>query len=311
MDLSIVTTLYRSAAHLQEFYTRSKREAEKISEDYEIIFVNDGSPDNSLELAISLYECDPHVKVYDLSRNFGHHKAMMTGLRQAQGKLIFLIDSDLEEEPELFSAFYEKFKSHQTADVVYGVQEQRKGSLFEQLSGEIFYSIFNKLSAHPIPRNLVVARLMSRRYVDALISHEENELIIAGLFASTGFEQIPYTIHKYDTSKTTYNFAKKVDYMVKSITSFSSKPLVYIAYLGGLIVMLSFVYILYLLILYVSRGTVPEGYTSLIVSIWLIGGLMIFSLGIVAIYLSVIFTEIKHRPFSIIRQRYEHTENGN
>ncbi|MGH9548808.1 MAG: glycosyltransferase family 2 protein, partial [Terriglobales bacterium] len=126
MDLSIVTTLYASAPYLEEFYARTCVVAERVTSDFEIILVNDGSPDNSLEIALSLYRKDARVRIVDLSRNFGHHKAMMTGLAHARGDMVFLLDSDLEEEPELLNTFYEKLQ--QTgADVVFGVQQKRKG----------------------------------------------------------------------------------------------------------------------------------------------------------------------------------------
>src|SRR5512139_2401581 len=127
MKLSIVATLYQSAPYIAEFHQRSSAAAKKLAgEDYEIVLVNDGSPDNSLDLAVQLTESDSHVVVVDLSRNFGHHKAMMTGLAHARGEQVLLIDSDLEEEPEWLIAFAEQMQSEH-CDVVYGAQEQRKG----------------------------------------------------------------------------------------------------------------------------------------------------------------------------------------
>ena len=129
MELSIVTTLYHSAPYIEEFYARVRNEAEKITSDYEIIFVNDGSPDHSLDVVLPICERDEKVKVIDLSRNFGHHKAMMTGLAHARGAWVFLIDCDLEEEPELLGKFSAEVKGS-GADVVYGVQQKREGKLF-------------------------------------------------------------------------------------------------------------------------------------------------------------------------------------
>src|SRR4051812_8506243 len=134
MRLSIVTTLYRSAGSLAEFHRRVSRAAAALTGSYEIILVNDGSPDESLQIALNILKTDRLVRIVDLSRNFGHHKAMMTGLSYARGELVFLIDSDLEEEPELLAAFDGTLQS-QSADVVYGVQESRKGGIFERLSG--------------------------------------------------------------------------------------------------------------------------------------------------------------------------------
>ena len=180
MDLSIVTTLYYSASYLEEFYTRICGTVEKITKNYEIILVNDGSPDNSLNIAISLYERDVKVRVIDLSRNFGHHKAIMTGLAHARGKLVFLIDCDLEEDPELLEVFYDKFKNSD-ADVIYGVQQTRKGSFFERTSGKIFYALINLLSDYPVRANPITARLMSQRYVTNLVKHKDHEIFLIGL----------------------------------------------------------------------------------------------------------------------------------
>ena len=305
MYLSVVTTMYRSAANLPEFYARVKAQAEKLTDDYEIVLVNDGSPDNSLDVAVSLYQQDPHVRVIDFSRNFGHHKAMMTGISHARGDYVFLIDCDLEEEPELLSTFHETLCNHKNADVVYGVQEVRKGSWFEQMSGKLFYKLFNSLSLQKIPENLITARLMTKRYVDALVNYRESELIISGLWQSTGFVQIPVTVHKYSVSQSTYSLSRKFGYAVKAITSFSNRPLIFIAYVGALILMASLAIILYMLLEYLIHGTVPEGYTSLIVSVWFLGGLIVFCIGIVAVYIAVIFSETKHRPYTIIRHIYE------
>jgi putative glycosyltransferase len=162
MDLSIVTTLYCSASHLEEFYARMCAVAERTANNFEIILVNDGSPDNSLEVALSLYRKDHRIRVVDLSRNFGHHKALMTGLSHARGDLIFLIDSDLEEEPELLEAFQKELKATR-ADVVYGVQEKRKGKLFERVSGTLFFKILNILTSHPIPENVITGRLKTKQ----------------------------------------------------------------------------------------------------------------------------------------------------
>ena len=180
MDLSIVSSLYYSAPYIEVFYRRTTATAKKIGKDYEIIFVNDGSPDHSRELAIEITKNDPHVQLIDLSRNFGHHKAIMTGLMHARGDLVFQIDVDLEEEPEMLEAFYQELIKTQ-ADVVYGVQDKRKGGFFEKVFGGLFYRVFNFLSDVNMPPNLLMARLMTRGYVDALLLHKEYELDLGGL----------------------------------------------------------------------------------------------------------------------------------
>ncbi len=235
MKFSIVSTLYQSAAYIAEFHQRATVVAQQFAgDDYEIILVNDGSPDNSCEQAIKLTESDNHVVVIDLSRNFGHHKAIMTGLAQALGEYIFLIDCDLEEEPEWLLSFTQQMR-RELCDVVYGVQECRKGSLFERKSGELFYKLFNALTDFDLPVNIVTTRLMTRRYVDALVQHQDREVFLAGLWHITGFTQTSLIVKKHCTSQTTYNLRKKISILVNSVTSFSNKPLVAIFYTGILI----------------------------------------------------------------------------
>jgi putative glycosyltransferase len=308
VTLSIVTTLYCSAPHLQEFYRRARAAAETITTDYEIVFVHDGSPDDSLFIALELFERDPRVRVVDLARNFGHHKAMMTGLRHARGKLVFLIDSDLEEDPELLTAFAATLDTAAAdVDVVYGVQQERRGNWFERWSGRIFFSLFNLMSDYPIPENLLTVRLMTRRYVSALLSHGEREMAIAGLWVLTGFQQVPIAVTKHSRSKTTYSLRRKIAVLVNSVTSFSSRPLVFIFYLGVAIGALAAAAAVYLVIRRVFFDILLQGWPSLIVSLWLLGGMILACLGIIGIYLSKIFIETKQRPYTIVRSVHERT----
>jgi putative glycosyltransferase len=304
MQLSIVSTLYQSAPHLEEFYTRISAAASAITDDYEVILVNDGSPDESLELAVSLYEKDDKVRVIDLSRNFGHHKSMMTGLAHARGALVFLIDCDLEEDPELLNEFHQHIISSH-ADVVFGFQPKRKGNAFERITGTMFYKLLNVLSSYPVPENLLTVRLMTQRYVASLIQHLDRELWGAGLWAITGFKQVPHAVSKHDKGSSTYTLRRKISELVSAITASSSKPLVFIFYLGCAIIVLSSIAALALIIRRIFFGALLAGWASLIVSVWLLGGLILFCLGIIGIYLSKIFMETKRRPYTIIRQVYE------
>jgi putative glycosyltransferase len=299
--------MYHSAPYLEEFYQRICAEAERITQDFEIVFVNDGSPDDSLQRALSFYEKDDKVKIIDLSRNFGHHKAMMTGLAHAKGDLVFLVDCDLEEEPELLGRFYDEIRDSD-ADVVYGVQETRKGRFFERITGGIFYWMFNLLSNYPIPANLVTARLMKSRYVASLVEHKDREVFLAGLWAITGFKQVPLTVNKDDKHSSNYNFSRKVSIMVNSITSFSARPLTFIFYLGTLVTVLASVAALQLIIRRLFFGPFLAGWPSLIVSVWLLGGVIIFCIGVLGIYLSKIFMETKDRPYTVVRNVYERNQ---
>ncbi len=309
MELSIVTTLYQSAPYVKDFHERATAAAEAITQDFEIVFVNDGSPDESLAAALETHAEDDRVRVVDFSRNFGHHKAIMTGLDYAHGDRVFLVDSDLEEPPELLDTFWDKMRATE-CDVVYGVQRARKGKLFERAAGTLFYAVFNLLSPEPIPRNLITARLMTRPYVDALLQHREREICIAGLWAATGFQQEPVIVDKGHKGQSVYDLSRKFTNLVNAITSFSNRPLVFIFYLGSLISLGAAAAATYLIVYRLFIGPLKDGWPSLMVSIWLLGGLTIFSLGVIGIYLSKIFTETKQRPYTIVRQVYERNNNG-
>jgi len=301
MKLSIVATLYQSAPYISEFCERVSAAAKLVvHEDYEIVLVNDGSMDESLEIATKLTKFDRHIVLVDLSRNFGHHKAIMTGLSFAKGDDIFLLDSDLEEDPEWLIEFF-ALKKVNKCDVTYGVQERRKGRFFEIHSGKFFYYIFNLLADINLPRNITVARLMSHRYVKALLQHKESEIFIAGLWEITGFNQIPVEIHKHYSGRTTYTFKKKLLQLINAVTSFSSAPLAYIFFLGLIIFAASSMYLVYLVVNWIFLSRPPSGYTSLIVSIWFLGSMIMVFLGVIGIYLTKIYSETKNRPYTIIR----------
>lgn len=305
MKLSVVTSLFRSAPFVREFWERTSGTAERITPDYEIVFVNDGSPDESLAEALGLFRADPHVVVVDLARNFGHHKAMMTGLASASGDRVFLVDCDLEEEPELLSAFWERMDAS-TADVVYGVQEARKGGWFERASGSVFYRLFNAMSPVPVPANAVTARLMTRRYVDSLLQHEDREVFLLGLWALTGYEQIPVPVRKSKRPGTSYTFRHRIAVAVNSVTSFTNTPLVIVFYLGLAISLLSICAAAYLVFHRMFIGTYSAGWPSLIVSVWLLGGLTILCLGVIGIYVAKVFSETKRRPYTTVRATHRH-----
>lgn len=304
MKLSVVATLYRSAPYIEEFCRRTIEAARSlVGDDYEVILVHDGSPDDSLAHAIQLAEKHPNLLVVDLSRNFGHHRAMMSGLSFAQGDLVYLLDSDLEEEPEWLLPFAAQLDREQ-CDVVYGVQEFRKGGLVERLSGPLFYRAIRFLTGLKIPDNIVTARLMRRRYVEALLRHEEREVFMAALWLITGFDQRPRIVRKHQSSATTYTFGRKMAVLVNSVTSFSNIPLIAIFYLGLAMSLAAGIYTLYLIINWLFFATPLVGWTSVMASIWLLGGLIISFIGLIGIYLSKIFIETKRRPYTIVRQVY-------
>ena len=300
MRLSVVTTLFRSAGTVEEFHRRAAAAAGNLTDDYEIVMVVDGSPDDSLERALSLQARDPHVVVVDLSRNFGHHPAMMAGLTHAAGDLVFLIDSDLEESPEWLADF-DRVRQDRGADVVYGVQGARKGGFLERVTGWLFFSTINLLLDHPLPRNLLTARLMTRRYVRALLRHRERQIVIAGLWVITGFDQVAVTVAKVARRHSAYTLRQRLAVMLRAVTSFSARPLIYVVVMGLTISVVALGVSAYFLILRLLWGRFLEGWLSVFLSIWLLGGLIIFSVGMVGVYVSHLFVETKRRPMYLVR----------
>lgn len=310
MKLSVVTTLYKSAESLTEFHRRASEAARKFAdEDYEIVFVNDGSPDDSLARAVALTQADDRISVIDLSRNFGHHQAMMTGLAYAEGEHVFLIDSDLEEDPDWLLSFAAKMEETES-DVVFGVQRHRKGKYFERLTGAIFYHVFDLLAGVKQPHSIVTARLMTRRYLAGLLSHTERELNIGGLWVITGFKQTQITIEKLSLSPTSYSLSQKFDHFVNAITSFSNRPLLFVFYAGVAIFGTSIAFIAYLTFQYLFLSRPPPGYLSVVASIWLFSGLIILFNGILGIYIAKVFSEVKQRPLTVVREIHNSAESS-
>ena len=301
MKLSIVTTLYRSAATVDEFYGRVMKAAEQLADDIELLIVNDGSPDDSLDLALQLQRKDPRIVVVDLSRNFGHYKAIMTGLSYATGDLVFLIDSDLEEKPEDLALFYRRF-AQGDSDVVYGIQQARRGGIADRVVGAIFFALVDALADRPLPRNLVTARLMTADYVKALVRHRDREFVISDLWQVTGFRQNKIVVEKLSNSASTYSLWKRIDLAVRYLTTASTRLLYLVFYAGLLIFGLSVAVILFYIGRYLTAGTGISGYTSLIVSIWFLGGLIMLVLGILGIYMANILAETKRRPYTVVRR---------
>lgn len=303
MKLSIVSTLYCSEGHLPEFVGRVRLAASALTEDWELLLVNDGSPDGSLAVALEERRRDPRVAVLDLSRNFGHHPALLAGLEAADGDLVFLVDSDLEEDPGLLAAFHEELR-RTGADVVFGVQETRKGGLVERLGGALFFAVFNALASPPLPRNLSTVRLMTKPYVEALRAFRETETVIAGLWALAGFDQRPLTIQKTSRRSSTYRLARRAKVLVDAITSFSARPLVLVFWMGLVISAAAGLASLWLVVRRLFFGTLLAGWPSVIVSIWLMGGLLMFCVGLVGLYVSRVFQEVKARPRTIVKRVY-------
>jgi putative glycosyltransferase len=303
VKLSIVTTIYQSATTIGEFYRRAMQAAEAVTNEVELVIVNDGSTDNSLELAISLQESDSRIIIVDLSRNFGHHKALMTGLAYATGDLVFLIDSDLQEPPEALAPFYERYMKGD-CDVVYGFQAARSGGLFERITGGVYFALLNILSDDRIPSNTLTVRLMSQDYVRALVGHRDREFVISQLWAISGFRQIGLPTRKAEALTRTYTLRRRVDLFVRHLTTTSTRLLYLIFSTGLLLSGLAAGLIIYYIFRYMFLGIGVSGFTSIIVSIWFFGGLITLILGILAVYIANILAETKQRPYTVVRRVY-------
>ena len=301
MQLSVVTTLYKSEKTVAEFVARASAAAAAITPDYEIVLVDDGSPDAALEIAVGLAASNPRLRVVELSRNFGHHKALMTGLRHARGAHCFLIDSDLEEPPELLGSFMTLLTAG-GRDVVYGFQEKRGDGFARRLFGRAAYRVFDWLLSAKIPTNHLTVRLMTRAYVDALLLHRETQLVIGGIWVITGFRQVGVPVDKPHKGETTYSFLRRWRAMLDSVTNFSEAPLIAIFYVGLAISFAAGALALTLLLRWLLGGVAVAGWVSVMVSVWFIGGLGIFFMGVIGLYLSKIFIETKNRPLTIVRR---------
>lgn len=304
MKISVVTPLYGSAPYIEELHRRAVAAIRAIGADgYEIIFVNDNGPDDSLDVAVRVAHRDAHTIVIDLSRNFGQHQATMAGLAQATGDYVFILDSDLEEEPEWLGQLFAEM-SRQHCDVVYAVSDGPKGGQLYALARAIYYKVLNFLSPIKFPVNVCTARLMSRRYVDALLQFGERELFMAGIWHMAGFDQMAIRVAKRDSSPTTYSFGRRLNVFVNAVTAFSTRPLVMISVLGMVLSLAALVFVGYVVFRKLVYGVDIEGWTSVMAAVLLIGGASLFFNGVMAIYIAKIFVEVKQRPRTIIRRVY-------
>ncbi len=301
--ISILTSLYRSGPYIQELYDRSKAAVETITEDYEIVFVDDGSPDGGNALVQRIIQEDPRVRLIELSKNFGQHRALLAGLQHVRGELVFMIDSDLEEDPELLELFYRTMSEEESEiDVVYGVMKKRKGGLLERVPGALFYSLMSKLSEIPLPRDVMGARLMKAEFVESLLQHGESQPFLGGLFALTGYCQVAVPCEKRSKGTSTYNFRRKVGLATNALLSYSTKPLTWIVGVGVVLTLLGAVALLTAGLRGGPTSPGPADSGWLLASLWFLSGVIVLAVGIVGVYVGRIFTQVKNRPNAIIRK---------
>lgn len=310
MKLSVVTTIYRTGPCIEEFHRRCVAVADRMKIELETVFVNDGSPDNGLQVASELAKHDHRVVVVDLSRNFGQFAALWAGIEHATGDFVAIMDGDLDDDPFWLKDFYNRMMEGEW-DVVYGIEQKSRRALFYRAGRRLFYFALNKLSSAPFPENVLNARLMRRRYVDALLQFPEREVYLAGLMHAAGFAQAGVEVTREVRSRTKYSFLKLVRVFVNSVTSFSIRPLLFIFALGLALSAFAGVYFLVLIYRKLVYGIDIEGYASVMGAILLFSGIIIFFNGVIAIYIGTIFLEVKGRPRTLIRDVIREGKSAN
>ena len=301
-EISIVTTMYRSRGYLQQFLADCIATLEKLAcRSWEIVLVNDGSPDDSLDFALQCRGEIPGLVVVDLSRNFGHHNAVLAGLRHARGELVFLIDCDLEVPPSSLIDFHATLR-RTGADIVFGYQEARKGGAIERAGGGLFWKVFNALSDTKIHESVLTERLMTRRFVESLLQLGDHNLFLAAMMSWAGFNQVGLPVKKKQREgRSTYTLAKRLQLVVNAVSSFSSKPLLWLFNAGIGITIISFLYAAYLVVRRILFDDTLLGFTAVMTMMAMSLGILTTAIGIVGVYLGKIFNQVQNRPIYIVK----------
>jgi polyisoprenyl-phosphate glycosyltransferase len=298
---SIVIPVYNEAEVLPSLYDRLTRVMEGLVEPYEIIFVNDGSQDDSTPLLRDFQARDGRVKFLNFSRNFGHQIAITAGLDYSSGQAAVVMDADLQDPPEVIPRLIEQWRKGY--DVVFAVRAKRQGEgLFKRATAAIFYRLFRRMTATEIPVDAGDFRLMSRRAVDTLQSIRERNRFIRGLAGWIGFRQTSVTFVRdvRQAGETKYPLKKMLRFALNGLLSFSLVPLQLASYLGFLISSIGFFYIAYAIGLKLFTDRVVLGWTSVMVAVLFLGGVQLISLGIIGEYIGRIYEEVKQRPLYIV-----------
>ncbi|MHB8422229.1 MAG: glycosyltransferase family 2 protein [Leptospirales bacterium] len=303
--ISIVVPCYNEAGNIGSLYTRILSVMDSTGESWEMVCVNDGSRDNTLERLLSLHRKDARVHVIDLTRNFGKEAALTAGMENAQGNAIIPLDADLQDPPELIPAMIAKWR--EGYDVVNAVRAIREGeSWLKRFTSYGFYRIINRLSPVDIPADTGDFRLISKPVLEALMQLPERRRFMKGLFAWVGFRtiEISYNRDPRFAGKTKWNYWKLWNFALEGITSFSQIPLQLASYLGFFVSLSSFIYAIFLVIRTLIYGNSVKGYPSLMVTLLFLGGVQLMALGVIGEYVGRTYEESKQRPIYLIRQKY-------
>lgn len=299
--LSLVVPVFNEEHVLPRFIERSLKVLNDLGCRYELLFVNDGSRDSTLSILKNAKKNCPFIKILSFSRNFGHQSAITAGIDHSQGDAVIIIDSDLQDPPELIPQLIAKWQ--EGYDIVDARRERRLGeTFFKKWTAAIFYRIINKLSNVELPTNVGDYRLLSRRAVDALGKLRENHRYVRGLIAWTGYPRasVDYVRDSRYSGSTKYGLWKMIRFSLDGITAFSILPLRIASFLGILVAFLALLYIPYALYVKFVLQTAIAGWTSVVTALFFLGGIQLFCIGILGEYIGIIHDETKKRPLYLV-----------
>jgi len=298
--LSVVVPVLNEQQVLPELHHRLRNALEHIGAEYEVIFVDDGSTDKTPDLLEQIHSQHPSFKYIRFSRNFGHQAAVTAGLEHSSGDATCVMDADLQDPPEVLASLLEKWE--QGYDVIYAVRRRRKESWIKVALYHLFYLLLSRLSAVPMPMDAGDFCLISREALNQINALPEKERFVRGLRAWVGFEQVgvQYERDSRQAGRPKYTIIGLLRLALSGIVSFSHKPLVYVMIMGLLVSGVAFIYAFYLVLLKIFLGGQITGFASLMGGLLFLSGIQLISLGVIGIYVSKIFTEVKSRPTYVI-----------
>jgi len=301
--ISLVIPMFNEEENIRELYERSKKTLETIGS-HEIIFVNDGSRDRTLEKILELADKDKNVKIIDFSRNFGHQTAITAGMDNSQGEAVVIMDGDLQDTPETILELVKKWK--EGYEVVYAKRRTRKDSFFKRATAYAFYRIIKKIANIDITEDTGDFCLLDKKVIDALKKIKEHSRFVRGLTSWVGFKKgiILFDREERKRGNTSYPLKKMLKFAYDGITSFSYFPLKMATYLGVFSAFMGFIWGIYAIYqkIYNPETTVP-GWTTVVVAIFFLGGIQLIVLGMIGEYIGRIYTEAQNRPPYIVRQK--------
>ena len=303
--ISIIAPCYNEEETIEPFLRRIEEILTQINEPYEIVFINDGSKDNTLNVLLNAKQNFKNIRIINFSRNFGKEAALTAGLDKARGEAAIPIDVDLQDPPELIKELVARWR--EGYDVVLAKRADRTSDSFaKRVSADLFYKLNGKISNVDIPNNVGDFRLMSKRVVEALNQLPENQRFMKGLFAWVGFKTvvIEYVREKREAGQSSFNGWKLWNFALDGITSFSTLPLRIWLYIGALVSFLSFLYGSFIILKTLIFGVDLPGYASLAVIMLFLGGIQLIGIGILGEYIGRIYSESKRRPSYIIEGEY-------